>query len=45
MPIIVTAVGGGLICLVLRMLAIRRSWRLPVALRSDPPASSAMDSG
>lgn len=32
------AVGGALACLVLRLLAIRRDWQLPVARpRGDPP--------
>src|SRR3546814_20306527 len=39
LPIIVTAIGGGLVCFGLRMMAIRRGWRLPVARHSDAPSS------
>jgi uncharacterized membrane protein YeiH len=35
LPIVVTALGGGLVCFGLRMLAIRRGWRLPVAREGD----------
>lgn len=35
LPIIVTACGGGLVCFGLRMTAIRRGWRLPVARGRD----------
>jgi uncharacterized membrane protein YeiH len=38
LPIIVTAIGGGLVCFGLRMMAIRRGWRLPVARDSDAPS-------
>ena len=31
LPLVVTTVGGGVVCFGLRMLAIRRGWRLPVA--------------
>lgn len=31
MPLVPTALAGGLACLVLRLLALRRGWRLPVA--------------
>lgn len=31
LPIILTTLGGGLVCFGLRMMAIRRGWRLPVA--------------
>lgn len=31
LPILVTALGGGLVCFGLRMAAIRRGWSLPVA--------------
>jgi uncharacterized membrane protein YeiH len=37
LPILVTALGGGLICLVLRVMAIRRGWNLPVARASNRP--------
>jgi len=48
LPIVLTAVAGGLVCFFLRVLAIRRQWRLPIARgpgdgksedgqRSDPP--------
>lgn len=40
LPIIVTALCGGLVCFGLRVIAIRRGWHLPVAHRSDPPTSS-----
>jgi uncharacterized membrane protein YeiH len=39
-PIIVTALGGGLVCFGLRVMAIRRGWHLPVANKSDAPPSS-----
>lgn len=35
LPVIVTAGGGGLVCFTLRMMAVRRGWRLPVARRRD----------
>lgn len=35
LPIIVTALSGGLICFALRIMAIRRGWRLPVAHGTD----------
>lgn len=35
LPIIVTTLSGGLVCFGLRMLAIRRQWRLPVAQGSE----------
>jgi uncharacterized membrane protein YeiH len=38
---IVTALCGGLICFVLRVLAIRRGWRLPVAVGGNPPSPDA----
>lgn len=31
LPVVVTACAGGLVCFALRMMAIRRGWRLPVA--------------
>lgn len=40
LPVVVSALGGGLICFALRVMAIRRGWHLPVARESDPPASS-----
>jgi uncharacterized membrane protein YeiH len=40
LPMIFTAMGGGLICFGLRMMALRRHWRLPVALKNEPPAPS-----
>ncbi|SCW72861.1 Uncharacterized membrane protein YeiH [Sphingobium faniae] len=40
LPIIATATAGGLVCFGLRMMAIRRGWRLPVAHERDPPPSS-----
>lgn len=39
LPIIIVALGGGLVCFGLRMMAIRRGWRLPVAHESDAPTS------
>lgn len=39
LPIIITALGGGLVCFGLRMMAIRRGWHLPVAHESDAPTS------
>ncbi|WP_159982078.1 MULTISPECIES: trimeric intracellular cation channel family protein [unclassified Novosphingobium] len=39
LPIIVTALGGGLVCFWLRMMAIRRGWHLPVAHERDVPTS------
>ena len=30
-PIVVTVLGGGLVCFGLRVMAIRRQWQLPVA--------------
>jgi len=41
-PIIITALGGGLVCFGLRMMAIRRQWQLPVAherTETRPPGS------
>jgi uncharacterized membrane protein YeiH len=35
LPIVITALGGGLVCFGLRMMAIRRGWRLPVAPDGD----------
>ena len=40
LPIIVAALGGGLVCFGLRMAAIRRGWQLPIAQESDMPDSS-----
>jgi uncharacterized membrane protein YeiH len=39
-PLVPTALAGGLACLVLRLLALRRGWRLPVA---DGPGSRRRD--
>ncbi len=40
LPILLTATSGGLVCFVLRVMAIRRGWRLPVARgRDDAPPS------
>lgn len=30
-PVMITTIGGGLVCFVLRVMAIRRGWHLPVA--------------
>jgi uncharacterized membrane protein YeiH len=38
LPVVLTAVCGGLVCFGLRILAIRRGWRLPVAGGGDSPA-------
>lgn len=35
LPVIITALGGGLVCFGLRVMAIRRGWRLPVAHEND----------
>jgi uncharacterized membrane protein YeiH len=40
LPVVVSTLGGGLICFALRVMAIRRGWGLPVARKGDPPASS-----
>lgn len=39
LPIIITMLGGGAVCLGLRMMAIRRGWHLPVAHERDAPPS------
>jgi uncharacterized membrane protein YeiH len=39
-PIIEAAVAGGAVCFVLRILAIRRGWRLPVAAGANAPPPS-----
>jgi uncharacterized membrane protein YeiH len=39
LPIVITALGGGLVCFGLRMMAIRRGWHLPVAHERDAPTS------
>lgn len=36
LPILVPALGGGLVCFGLRVMAIRRGWHLPVARGDDP---------
>jgi len=38
LPIVVVACGGGLVCFALRMMAIRRGWKLPTARDATPPA-------
>lgn len=38
-PVVFTALAGGLVCFSLRVMAIRRGWRLPVAGKSGAPAS------
>lgn len=35
LPVIVAALGGGLVCFGLRVMAIRRGWQLPVAHAAD----------
>jgi uncharacterized membrane protein YeiH len=40
LPVLVSALSGGLICFALRVTAIRRGWRLPVARGGDPPPPS-----
>lgn len=40
LPVVISALGGGLICFALRVMAIRRGWHLPVSHEKDPPASS-----
>lgn len=42
-PIIVTACAGGFVCFALRMMAIRRGWRLPVAQETRGPSASDGD--
>jgi len=37
LPVVIAALGGGLVCFGLRVMAIRRGWHLPVAHESDPP--------
>lgn len=39
-PILITALGGGLVCFGLRVMAIRRGWHLPVARENglSPPS-------
>lgn len=39
LPLIITTLGGGLVCFGLRVIAIRRGWRLPIARESNPPTS------
>lgn len=38
LPIVATAIVGGTVCFGLRMMAIRRGWRLPIARGSHPPS-------
>ncbi|MNX83212.1 hypothetical protein D3C86_1149690 [compost metagenome] len=40
LPVVISTLGGGLVCFGLRVMAIRRGWHLPVAHKGDPPASS-----
>lgn len=42
LPMSVGAIFGGILCFLLRFLAIRRGWRLPVA---DHPTRRASDEG
>lgn len=37
LPVMITTIGGGVVCFGLRMMAIRRGWRLPVAQEDDVP--------
>lgn len=37
LPVIVSAVAGGLVCFGIRLMAIRWRWRLPVARGENPP--------
>lgn len=37
LPVVIAAFGGGLVCFGLRVVAIRRGWRLPVAHESHTP--------
>lgn len=37
LPVIIYTLGGGAVCFFLRVMAIRRGWRLPVAHRDDGP--------
>lgn len=39
LPIVLTALCGGLVCFALRMTAIRRGWRLPTARQASGPSS------
>lgn len=41
LPVVATAVAGGLACLALRLQALRRGWRLPVAGGAPPPDGDA----
>ncbi|GHD68283.1 membrane protein [Luteimonas padinae] len=41
LPVVATAVAGGLACFALRLLALRRGWRLPVAGGAPPPDGDA----
>lgn len=38
-PIVITALAGGLVCFSLRVIAIRRGWRLPIANKGVVPAT------
>ena len=37
-PVLITALAGGLICFSLRVMAIRHGWRLPIAAANQGPA-------
>jgi uncharacterized membrane protein YeiH len=37
LPIVAAALGGGLVCFGLRVMAIRRGWHLPIAHEKDAP--------
>ncbi len=41
LPVVATAMAGGLACFALRLLALRRGWRLPVAGGAPPPDGDA----
>lgn len=41
LPVVATAVAGGLACFALRLLALRQGWRLPVAGGAPPPDGDA----
>ncbi|SCW90946.1 hypothetical protein SAMN02927924_03937 [Sphingobium faniae] len=44
LPIILTTLGGDLVCFGLRVMAIRRGWHLPVARENkDEESSGASD--
>lgn len=39
LPVVITAIAGGLVCFGLRVMAIRRGWRLPIANERNAPPS------